>query len=294
MSIERGAELQDGFATMGVRHNFKPPPIPYMSVKLMNLGDVGRTFVDYYGDTITWDQFASLKLTWGDNTVIKYNGVQPGWTYWWEIGLWEFIVTDNLGNKTVETVSTLSDLGITWDILESSQFSMHISARFVREAFLKAWRYKRRILPCNLWPTDYLWGEFDKYLNDDEYDSHFERLRDSPRELGFFIEPGGMLGELREQTLMPIRDYNLDSTGNFPTDMWDLNYVKTTSKATPPRIVDQYEIGTMLMIYMFASIMNASKPVFEPWMLWKMWQWFVPPDNSIVRDRVFDLSPWWG
>lgn len=299
----RGAITQQMWMGMGRNKSFGRPPEPYFSVRLMHIGHVGRNFVDYYGGSMTWDQLGSLWIKWGTNETIKYNGLQPGWTYWWELGTWDFIVTDADGNKTVEKIKTVSDLGITWDIFESPQFSIHITGKFENDAFLIAWRYKRGVK--NPDDTDwtepdvicieqpYLWGEFDHYAgeynhvkgkrltNKDTYEGSYDFIVD--------IDVTGLV-----RTIILARIANLSATGNFPAELKSRDINVIVEKLLEDRHAEAWVVGNLLMIRMFASINNRGKPVYEPWMLWHLWQWLGHGMIVSSRDRTFDLSPWWG
>lgn len=297
----RGGEIQINFIGMGRNASFGRAPLPYFSVRLEHLGHVGVEFADLFGGSMTWDQLSNLVLKWGNNEIIKYNGVKPGWTYWWEIGTWNFIVTDDLGNVKTEKATTISDLGITWDIFESHQFSIHFSAKFENTAFLIAWKYKRGVLPPDDEDTPpdryaevpkYLWGEFDKYLN--------ETMQ---VKFGGFVDKLTYVGETETldinistnvKTALLAKTINFSASADFSLDLAGIELNGMGEKKYREAVAETYMIGNLLMIRLFASIYDMSKPVFEPWMLWHMWQWFGSSGVTIKRDRVFDLSPWWG
>lgn len=52
-------------------------------------------------------------------------------------------------------------------------------------------------------------------------------------------------------------------------------------------------LGEFMMVAFLASIMNMSKPVYEPWMLWSLWKWLVSGNITESVQRIFDLSPRW-
>jgi hypothetical protein len=304
---DRGGWIQPGVQGMRRYRQLGRTPLPYFSVKFKHLGHVGKPFADYYGDEITWGQLGSLRIPWGNSTVIKYSALQPGWTYWWEIGTWDFTVTDDVGNVIVEKVRTLSDLGITWEIFESHQFSIHISGKFENEAFLIAWRYRRGTggpgdpggpgdwfepsIQIHMMP--YLWGEFEKYLL--EY-IHIEHRRLTPADHAEAADvqyiDADMTGLIRSLVFAHV--VTLSATGNFPAELLQKDINTVVERVLDDRKAESYLIGNLLMIQVFASIDNMSKPVFEPWMLWHLWQWMGKSGVVVSRERVFDLSPWWG
>jgi hypothetical protein len=298
---ERGGVPQLDWIGMGYNRSFGRTPAPYFSVRLMHLGHVGRDFVDLYGGTMTWDQLGSLSIPWGYNETIKYNGVQPGWTYSWDVGTWKFTVTDDQGNKTEETIKTMSDLGITWDILESPQFSIHLTCMFENFAFLKAWKWRKGVIPddpwdepdqlCDLMP--YIWGEFDKYLKGE---SHFEHMRLTPKEINngdYSLAIDANITDLF-RTMVYAHIVNLAASGKYPLDLMNKDLNMNTERVIEDREADALVLGNLLMIALFASIDDRGKPVYEPWMLWHLWQWMGKSSVVVARERVFDLSPWWG
>lgn len=303
--ISRGGEIQMNWSGMCQGVKFPDPPIPLTSVMLMHLGHVGMDFKYFHGGTMTWDELGSLNLKWGDNTTIKYNGLQPGWTYFWEIKNYDFIVTDNAGNVTITNCKTISDLGITWDIFESPQFTIHISGKWENDSFLVAWRYKTGVKPPPDDPffppapkqfaiiEDYLWGEFDKYLKAEMHAKY-----------GVLIDKATIYGN--EDTIVDMditgcakaiilaKTTSLSTTGNFPASISLGKSNSLGEKEYREAVAEIADVGNLLMICIFASIMNGSKSCFEPWMLWKMWQWYGSSGVVVNRDRIFDLSPWWG
>lgn len=299
--MSRNGTPQIDWIGMGRNDSLGRPPLPYFSVRLMHMGHIGKMFVDYYGGTMMWDELGSLRIPWGYNETIKYNGVQPGWTYWWEIGTWDFIVTDDLGNVTTEKIKTLSDLGITWDILESHQFSIHITGKFENDAFLIAWKYKHGYDdPDDPDGTDnrlsemlpYLWGQFEKYLND-LYTLHLGRLLNTDRTVGENqLVSIDITTQIRSAIFAKVTD--LRASGEFPNDLVGVEESMSCEIVKRIREAESYMVGSLLMIRLFASISDNSDPVFEPWMLWQIWQWFGRSSVVVSRDRVFDLSPWWG
>jgi hypothetical protein len=296
---DRGGWIQPGVEGLQSYRHLGRAPLPFLSVKLKHLGHIGKQFADYYGDEVTWDQLGSLQIPWGNSTTIKYAALQPGWTYWWEIGTWDFTVTDELGNATVEKVKTLSDLGITWEIFESHQFSIHISGKFENDAFLIAWRYRRGTdgdwyePPVQGHMMPYLWGEFEKYLL--EY-IHIEHRRLVPASHAEATDvqyiDADVTGLIRSLVFAYVA--KLSATGDFPAELLAKDINTVAAKVLENKKAESYIMGQLLMIQTFASINHMSKPVYEPWMLWYLWQWMGKSSVVVSRERVFDLSPWWG
>ena len=99
-------------------------------------------------------------------------------------------------------------------------------------------------------------------------------------------------GYLREVLLAEIRDLSADC--NFPANYFEGKNAAVAAKQIVEKQANIESVGEWLMVAAFASIVNASKPVFEPWMLWHLWQWLGQGTVIIKRDRIFDLSPRWG
>lgn len=304
------------FGWMGFKGlNTAKPPLPYFSVRMKHLGHLGLKIpAEFIGGSMTWDELGSIILRWGTNETLLYTVPQPGWTYKWDIGLGRFIVTDSNGNATIhEHIKTISDLGISWDILESPQFSIHLTANFENTAFLIGWRYKKGYPPNPddpYYPDDpdnpvsspeyygitalIQWSEVDKYLNSVLHIVYGRLIESS-------INDGGnqdasvtidLTGYFRD--ILFAEAGNLTASSNYPLDLYKASEAMTGNKEFLMRYVEMAFIGDLLMIHLFASISNGSKPVFEPWMLWELWRWLGQGTVVISRDRTFDLSPWWG
>lgn len=256
---------------------------------------------------MTWDEFGSLQVPWGDGETVTYEEPQIGWTYVWDVGRKTFTVTDNTGTATVHAgINSVSDLCISWNVLESPQFSVVLNANFENDAFLIGWRYKKGHIPPgqeDIWNIPDRSGEVcyfgfcygDSYLMDDAFHIHFGRLVDIEKlncehdDSVLGVDGSGT----DRQPLLSLVKSDLASYCRYPA-----NFLPGQNAASAARQVRQWTatmlaIGDPLMIAIFASIMNMSSPVYEPWMIWKLWQWYVQESQVITRDRCFDLSPMW-
>lgn len=311
--VERGGYIQATAIGIGAFSNLKCPTRPYVSVRFKILGHIGlRIPAEYVGGSMTWDELATVGLPWGNNETVIYPALEPGWTYILNPGKKTFTVTDALGNVTVhQNITTFSDLGIVWDILESPQFKIVFDASFEDNAFLLAWRYIHGFIPDGPGSDDprfpeqrtekmeYCWALVDAYLNQEPVDaSKIER----------FFWPGENIAPVEDNltsyidgteiakanTVLLARVADLSAYGSYPSNFYKGMNAAVAAQDMRNKAAHSWEMGTLLMIAAFASIMNASKPVFEPWMLWKMWQWVGASSVVVTRDRCFDLSPWWG
>ena len=282
-------------------------PRPSNPIRLMYLGHLALKVPSiFYGGSMTWDELGSLKIPWGDNETVIYDTVQAGWTYVFDVGLKRFTVTDNNGTATVYNgITTISDLCISWDILESPQFSIVINGTFENIAFLIAWKYRKWQVPPGEDPGNiparsgyqfpYFFSYVDQYLSENGVSSKYYRLLDiSPIDGvtdGVTVSLDAS-GYAREVLLAKIKDLSADC--NFPANYFEGKNAAVAAKQIIEKQAIIESVGEWLMIAAFASIMNASKPVYEPWMLWHLWQWLGQGTVVIKRERVFDLSPRWG
>lgn len=109
----------------------------FVVYKTMSSGDIEIVT----GANLNWVTMDSMGITWGDNTVLRYATRQTGWNYTWDLDTHIFTVTDAAGQSTsYAAITTLSDLGISWDILESTQFYISRTKPKTNEVFLPAVR----------------------------------------------------------------------------------------------------------------------------------------------------------
>lgn len=284
-------------------------PRPFFSVRLKNLGHIGVTFGDLIGGTITMAQFGSLGLPWGISTTLLYAAPEIGWTYIFNRGEKTFTVTDSGGVVTVHSdIKTFSDLGISWAVFESPQFKIVLNSKFETEVFLSAWKYRNGQIPPGQEnpypegipqkmgrPDPWFWSLVDSYLNATGGHADYERLFDLE-----LIEPLKSAavptidasGLARTVLFAAVNDLSADCL--FPSNLFTGVNAAVCARTMLNKAAKKAVIGDWMMIAAFASIMNASKPVLEPYMLWKLWQWVATGKVIIKRDRCFDLSPWWG
>ena len=299
-----------GFASVASKSLLRPPN-PFFSVRLKILGHLGiKIPADYYGDTLTWGELGGIKSKWGNNETIIYDGVKPGWTYSWDVGTKIFTVTDNLGNVTKKTVTIFSDLGITWDILASHQFSIHLTAKYENDAFLIGWFYAKgsdqdtdnpyKYTRVGYVESAYIWSFVDRYLNQIYHAVYKRLLNMDMSELLQSIPVNERIVDINTnftdytRSIINASIIDLDGTGNYPNNFSVEELNGTGVREVIEKQAESVVLGTMLMIRIFASINNMSKQVYEPWMLWELWKWLGSGRVIISRDRVFDLSPWWG
>ncbi|MBP2629896.1 MAG: hypothetical protein H6Q70_524 [Firmicutes bacterium] len=293
--MSRGAIMQTGWGSAigKVNPSFIRPPRPYFSVRLKNLSHLGLKIPNkYYGDTLTFDEMEALNIDWGDNETLVYDSLQTSWSYVWNLGKKTFTVTDGNGAITIKTnVTTISDLGICYDILESHNFAIELTSDLDLPAFFigsRAMEKKASIM------QSIRWSSIEAYLNSIMHVA-FKRLIERD-ETGLSVEDIFNLGlqiNDTERNVLLAKITSLKAYGQYP-----MNFLQGDQAIAVTReLIRQGTmliLGEFLMIQTFASINKMTKPVVEPWMLWDLWKWIGRSSVTITRDRAFDLSPWWG
>ncbi len=246
----------------------------------------------FWGNGLTWAILEPLGIFWGDNETLHYAILEPGWTYEWNLKTRIFTVTNAGGEVTAYEATTLSDLGISWEILESSQFFIYPFGT-IGEFFLSGTRIDLErpgeSQNAAFMDIDYLRGVqhavFDFLSACQEQDPHRPDI----------VSIDNSIENYSDILLASTNEINF--TNGYPIDLYPGESTKTTERR---QLEHQGYIQTItyLIIRMFASRMLSllnSKIVFEPWMLWEIFKWvYVRPNSTGKRDKIFDLSPWWG
>lgn len=289
----RGADLYMNIVGMTASRSLRQPPKPYVSVDMLNLIRLLPPETITIQGELIWKYLEVMGIPWGDAETLLYMEPQPGWTYLFDWDARKFIITDDIGLVTVrENIQSLSELGISWSILESDQFFIRAIGYFTGDAFLIAKRQDGRRQSQR---GEYQWGQVDAYLNSVMH-AAYGRLW-----LGAFPAAAGgeFTQEISGQTwfcdiLLPSI-ISLAAAGMYPVNLQVGKQGKTGTRPIPTRSGQMQQIGSLVMIYLFASkTLNGSDPVIEPWLLWKLFQWFGQGTASQQEERIFDLSPWWG
>lgn len=273
------------------------------AVRMKALGHLGVNFdAKYFGDTLTWDELSSAGVTWGNSTTLKYAELKDGWLYEYEANGKIFTVTDDKGIVIKESVTTLSNLGICLDIMSSHQFTIYFSAYFINDAFLIAWKYKngsnnydgcrKTILNENI-KLAYV----DKYFTDDLLHWKCNRVTNcsdniSPNLKNKLIQ--ALLSPTKQPSILRPKNRVLLTNGDYSELMITIDTSSIPAESNKKRnaIIDVV-MADLFMIAYFASLMNMSKPVYEPWMLFGMWKWLCSSDPVLSIEKIFDLSPRW-
>jgi hypothetical protein len=281
-------------------------PSPYFSVRMKGLSQIGHdadTLI--YGDELTWDDIEALKIPWGNSELQRYSNLEPNYSYVWNIGTRTFSVADASGNAiSFSNIKSISDLGISWDILESHQFIILLTASYDWDAFL----ISKKINPENISDSvSYIWGQGDAYVKGA---THFlpgairNRKDAAPGETAVGVHQSA---ECRVRQILLSKALALYASGRFPSNMDIQIRDRIANRLAITHSGTNTNLGKLLMVHMFTSNkMIGTFPDSYPWMLFKTFRWLWDDDNSgqpydpngpgeaRIYDRTFDLSPWWG
>lgn len=263
---------------------------PLYPIRLRNLNAVPFA---YWGGVLTWLIMETLGIAWGDNEIIRYEEPQPDWIYEWDLTTKIFKVTTDTGEITTYYAETLSGLGISWAILESSQFYIYPQGRKANEAFLIGTRSDAKRVgnaqQCHYMDIAYLRGVQHAVF---DFLSAYQELQAA----GADLSGQGQAHENYPEDVLLARTHDLGFKNGYPISLCPGSKA-FAGKRSPIMHAGYTRAMTLLMIRLFASRLLSplnSKIVYEPWMLWEIFRWVFVRPNAGRRDRIFDLSPWWG
>ena len=277
----------------GMSKSFGRPLEPFFSVRLKPLGAIGiDKDVIVYGDEATLDFMSELKIPWGSADPAAWDSLQTGWQWSWNVRTKLLTIRDASGNITLRQSASWSELAVAADVLESHQFLYRFDGASLPDVFLIATKENGSRKADG---EDILWGEFDQYLSA-AYHALFIRL------CSWMEGPGcgksddtaySAIEDLRKAISAKIID--LSSSGGWTHNLLpdEKAFVGVPKKV--PREAMVIAIGKYLMLSMLtASMLQAGKPCYEPWMLWQMFKWLQKGTYIELDDKIFDLSPNWG
>jgi len=272
----------------------------------------------FRGDQLTWSVIEFLGIVWGDQETLLYESLQPGWKYEWNLNTQAFTVTDEMGQQTIHSnITTLTGLGSSWEIFTSAQFWIYFDPNNgpVKEVFLIGKRldlnHQAETMPFAFIAIDYLLGvqhavfDFLSGANpsadsDDPDDPGSDPGSENPDNDNSSGDTDVLLvtlfGVATYPDILLAYTNEINFINHYPPNLYPGEAGKATERQ---RIQHQGYAQTIsyLMIHLFASRLLSpidSKIVYEPWMLWEMFKWFYVRPNAGTRDKIFDLSPWWG
>jgi len=273
-----------------------------LEFRLLTWQSIGVDFERvYYGDELTFELLQKFFI-FGNNPIVRYPSLSPGWQYRYDVHSRIFHVLDNMGKETAYPAETLSDLGIVWGILASHQFVLYFSVDEeppIHSAAVKKNKYSynsdkqddaevpetyRLIRSDENTTGDRL--PFDTNartacveINEDVCVNRLEQKLPA-------CEPDSILisAPLRENE----KDYRFFLTENRRHILVDVKRFKRRNA------VVSFLIARILMLAYFASFSLRGKPAYEPWMLYGLWSWLGDVLPFEYPDQIFDLSPNWG
>lgn len=283
-------------------------------VRFMPMGHIGVNFAaELFGDTMTWDQFASLGLGYGNNITVTYLLPQPGWKYEYDALGKVFHVIDAQGNDTKKKIASISDFEITQDILESHQFRVYFAADEEGHPIKEAWIGRRNrgyedwsvLIDDTISHEAYMLAYVDQFFSDAPF--HWRCTRLSPDAEKPDTPENTLTQMLEKPQAMDILRSNVPArhaTGDYREhELTRLDDLKPGLMVKRRNAAISLAWGEFLMIAFFATLMNMTKPVVEPWMLWGgLWRWAYHDDKwddgddgDLDPDMIFtfDMPPRW-
>jgi hypothetical protein len=278
-------------------------PHPYYNVRIKPLGQLGFDADQVkHGNELTCDDLDALRIPWGYTIPEEYIELHEDWSYVWDLGAEALIITNDSHITTIHPgIKTVRDLAITFDVFESSQFVIKRSASAEFDVFLVA----AKVMQQKGSRQDvYRWGETDQYLSG-SYHIDFCRMIGWLSELENIANGGDQLividqgelydGEYQPRSILLAAIRELVQSGRYPINILPGQQCQAGQRQLITHQGLMAEAGQLVLIYLFAGkLLQGSAPVFEPWMLYPIFQWFVQGRNISSKNRTFDLSPWWG
>lgn len=282
-------------------------------VRLMPMGHIGINFAqELFGDTMTWDQFASLGLGYGSNLTVTYTQLMPCWKYEYDAFGRAFHVTDSQGNVTKKKIGSISDFEVVDEIISSHQFRVYFAADDEGHPVKEAWIGRRNrgyeklpvLVDDTISPEAYLLSYVEQFFSDAPF--HWRCIRLSPA-----TEKPGVPEDILTQTLEEAKPLEIlrsnvparHATGDYEQhELTRLDDLKAGLMVKRRNAALTLAWGEFLMIAYFATLMNMTRPVVEPWMLWGgLWRWAHKNNNSggdggdLDPDMIFtfDMPPRW-
>lgn len=248
------------------------------------------------GDKLTWGVLGELDVPWGDNTALLYAQCETRWRYEWDLNTNTFTVTDDTGQETVQAgITTISGLGISWDILTSEQFHIYKekNATITDTSLIGTRTDSGR--PGELAAMH--WMESD-YLLGIQHAIFDFLLGYSPELPGTIPIDTSLSSDGSEDTISSIllaKTDELNFGNGYPLDLYPAEIPTSAERQARERIA-YLQTYTYLMIGCFAAqlLSAGARTIYEPWMLYSFFQWLFQTSHSAAKEPIFDLSPWWG
>lgn len=278
-------------------------------IQIYNLG----TIQSKSQGTLTWQLLADYGITWGEPTTPIYTSPQPNYTYVWNLTSFTFTVNDGAGNITThQNVKHLNDLRVSWGVFTSNQFFVQFYDETNGDVFLIGDRSKK-LLPSIIEEIgEYMYNNYLESGNDytgfDRLSDYIKKLENSsgaivedPTVIDMEVITNEFLSMILIDVMMVLPAFLLQCNNVYPVDLYntDTGISGKIDDGDGKRTIRQgifSQSMSLLMIALFAQrLLTAdNKIVYEPWMLYSTFMWYVKsvPTSSNNR-KIFDLSPRW-
>lgn len=254
---------------------------------------------------LTWGALRGYQAAWGNGATLRYTGVQPGYSYVWDIDKKTFIVTADTGQVTAyNNMRALTDLGIAWEVLRSDQFTVLFPSCTNSNIFLIA---SRLVVIRDSAVAEKELLEYNDYLAENSQHIAFNRLSYRGLDFSSVNNPGGgtydpevytiFYGDEAARTILLSKAEKLQITNLYPLDMLGAPEELQADRTEIIHGGHYYDRLSYLMIALFAQNMLSGKAeiLYEPWMLYAVFQWYFNTVHNMANNRkIFDLSPRWG
>lgn len=250
--------------------------------------------VTSYGNALTWGYLRSYQKSWGIQKPIQYSVAMPGYTYFWDIEKGVFTVTDTAGGVTEHSgIRTIKDLGISWEILRSVQFRSFNLDDSNGDTFIIC----KRMDPKRIGQTNHI-GEFmhNDYLSGNDQHTLFDRITDAHTLYDLFAMVTGYFADSADRAILLANTNHLQANNLYPLNMINSPINLHSERIRLKKQGIQCIAAHYVMIAIFAQhlLSTDNDIVYEPWMLWAAYQWYVNTVRVATNNRqIFDLSPRW-
>lgn len=266
-------------------------------VRFKMLGSIEVTLVlSFFGNEIVWYVMEGLRIPWGDNSELLYETCQPGWKYEWNVDTAVFTVMDSNGQATIhEGISTISDLKISWDVFNSGQFHIYKTiTETISDGSIIAQRMDSE-RPTEM--KDLYWMDID-YLTGVQHAVYDFLSGYFPESPGLISVTTAFFSDGSESRLNDILLADIDKlifNNAYPLDLLSIDNPVATSRTANQYTGYMHTMVFLMIMYFAERLLSAdAKIVYEPWMLYSMFQWLFQQPHHSTKEPIFDLSPWWG
>lgn len=276
------------------------PLMPFVQTRMKPLGTVDMD-VDIlcYGDETTYYFMRGLKLPYGISNG-STDKLLPNWKWSFNISKMVLTVTDQTGEIiATRPIKCWTDLNVSYEILKSHQFIYVIDAEAKSNTFIIAAREmsNREDLTENSaisWITTT--PDWNNGGGKSSYDKKPYLANQNAIPIHIFrdIEIYEKYPECRIAIQSIISHYF--STGEFDEHVMVLGVPPIVAKKIliiKPAVI-RLASQILFILALSTSILDGGNlPYIEPWLIWGIWKWLPRLSDTLLSDKIFDLSPWW-